>query len=49
MTSIPELLNRHVTSAMERLDRTPGGLVNFMRDQLGKPFYAFDHKERKTM
>jgi len=48
MTSIPELLDDHVTLEVECLDRlylngyigrlaTPGGLVTFMRDQLGKP------------
>lgn len=48
MASIPELLNGHVTLEVECLDRlylngyigrlaTPGGLVTFMRDQLGKP------------
>ena len=48
MPTIPELLNGHVTLEVECLDRlylngyipalaTPGGLVNFMRDQLGKP------------
>lgn len=48
MASIPELLNGHVTLEVECLDRlyrngyigplaTPGGLVNFMREQLGKP------------
>jgi len=48
MASIPELLNGHVTLEVECLDRlylngyigrlaTPGGLVIFMRDQLGKP------------
>ena len=48
MASIPEILSGHVTLEVECLDRlylngyipglaTPGGLVNFMRDQLGKP------------
>ena len=48
MANIPELLNNHVTLEVECLDRlylngyigplaTPGGLVNFMREQLGKP------------
>jgi hypothetical protein len=48
MTSIPELLNGHVTLEVECLDRlylngyigplaTSGGLVTFMREQLGKP------------
>jgi len=48
MATIPELLNGHVTLEIECLDRlylngyipalaTAGGLVNFMRDQLGKP------------
>jgi hypothetical protein len=48
MPSIPELLNGHVTLEVECLDRlylngysgplaTSGGLVNFMREQLGKP------------
>ena len=48
MASIPELLNGHVTLEVECLDRlylngyigplaTSGGLVNFMRGQLGKP------------
>ena len=48
MATIPELLNGHVTLEVECLDRlylngyipalaTPGGLVNFMRGQLGKP------------
>jgi hypothetical protein len=48
MPSIPELLNGHVTLEVECLDRlylngyigplaTPGGLVAFMREQLGKP------------
>ena len=48
MASIPELLNGHVTLEVECLDRlylngyigglaTPGGLVLYMRDQLGKP------------
>ena len=48
MASIPELLNNHVTLEVECLDRlylngyigplaTSGGLVNFMREQLGKP------------
>ena len=48
MASIPELLNGHVTLEVECLDRlylngyigglaTPGGLVNFMRERLGKP------------
>jgi hypothetical protein len=48
MASIPELLNGHVTLQVECLDRlylngyigplaTPGGLVTFMREQLGKP------------
>ena len=48
MATIPELLNGHVTLEVECLDRlylngyigplaTPGGLVNFMREQLGKP------------
>jgi len=48
MASIPELLSGHVTLEVECLDRlylngyigslaTSGGLVNFMREQLGKP------------
>src|SRR5690348_18093772 len=48
MTSIPELLDGHVTLEVECLDRlylngyigplaTSGGLVAFMREQLGKP------------
>jgi hypothetical protein len=48
MASIPELLKRHVTLEVECLDRlylngyigplaTSGGLVTFMREQLGKP------------
>ena len=48
MASIPELLDGHVTLAVECLDRlylngyigslaTSGGLVTFMREQLGKP------------
>ena len=48
MANIPELLEGHVTLEVECLDRlylngyigklaTPGGLVMFMRDQLGKP------------
>jgi hypothetical protein len=48
MASIPELLKGHVTLEVECLDRlylnghigalaTPGGLVTFMREQLGKP------------
>lgn len=48
MASIPELLNGHVTLEVECLDRlyldsyigllaTAGGLVYFMREQLGKP------------
>ena len=48
MASIPELLDGHVTLEVECLDRlylngyigplaTSGGLVNFMRQQLGKP------------
>jgi hypothetical protein len=48
MPSIPELLSGHVTLEVECLDRvylngyigslaTSGGLVSFMRDQLGKP------------
>jgi hypothetical protein len=48
MASIPDLLSGHVTLEVECLDRlylngyigklaTPGGLVTFMRDQLGKP------------
>lgn len=48
MPSIPELLKDHVTLEVESLDRlylngyigtlaTCGGLVNFMREQLGKP------------
>jgi hypothetical protein len=48
MPSIPELLNGHVTLEVECLDRlylngyigplaTSGGLVAFMREQLGKP------------
>ena len=48
MANIPELLDGHVTLEIECLDRlylhgyigklaTPGGLVMFMRDQLGKP------------
>ena len=48
MATIPELLNGHVTLEVECLDRlylngyigglaTPGGLVTFMRVQLGKP------------
>ena len=50
MASIPELLKGHVTLEVECLDRlylngyigplaTPGGLVTFMREQLGKPIY----------
>src|SRR5882762_9163628 len=48
MATIPELLNGHVTLEVECLDRLylngyigglarPGGLVTFMREQLGKP------------
>ena len=48
MASIPEILDGHVTLEVECLDRlylngyigplaTPGGLVAFIRDQLGKP------------
>jgi hypothetical protein len=48
MASIPELLDGHVTLEVECLDRlyrngyigslaTSGGLVRFMREQLGKP------------
>ena len=48
MPNIPELLSAHVTLEVECLDRlyqngyvgklaTPGGLVTFMREQLGKP------------
>jgi hypothetical protein len=48
MANIPELLNGHVTLEVECLDRlylngyigglaTSGGLVTFMRVQLGKP------------
>jgi len=48
MASIPKLLKGHVTSEVECLDRlylngyvgtlaTSGGLVTFMREQLGKP------------
>ena len=48
MANIPELLQEHVTLEVECLDRlylngyigrlaTPGGLVTFMREQLGKP------------
>src|ERR1700686_2635284 len=48
MATIPELLNGHVPLEGECLDRlylngyigrlaTPGGLVTFMRQQLGKP------------
>src|SRR5919107_244425 len=48
MASIPELLHDHVTLEVECLDRlylngyigklaTSGGLVPFMREQLGKP------------
>jgi hypothetical protein len=48
MQGIPELLNGHVTLEVECLDRlylngyigslaTSGGLVTFMREQLGKP------------
>ncbi len=48
MPSIPELLSGHVTLEVECLDRlylngyvgpltTSGGLVSFMREQLGKP------------
>ena len=48
MASIPELLSGHVTLEVECLDRlylngyigqlaTSGGLVTFMREQLGKP------------
>jgi hypothetical protein len=48
MPSIPELLKDHVTLEVECLDRvylngyigqlaTSGGLVTFMRQQLGKP------------
>jgi hypothetical protein len=48
MASIPELLKGHVTLEVECLDRlylngyigplaTSGGLVTFMREQLGKP------------
>ncbi len=49
MATIPELLKEHVTLEVECLDRlylngyigtlaTSGGLVTFMREQLGKPF-----------
>lgn len=48
MASIPELLKGHITLEVECLDRlylngyirslaTSGGLVTFMREQLGKP------------
>src|SRR5215472_1291045 len=48
MATIPELLDGHITLEVECLDRlylngyigklaTPGGLVMFMRGQLGKP------------
>src|SRR5216684_169382 len=48
MASIPELLKEHVTLEVECLDRlylngyigtlaTSGGLVTFMREQLGRP------------
>ena len=48
MATIPELLDGHVTLEVECLDRlylngyigrlaTPGGLVTFLRDPLGKP------------
>lgn len=48
MASIPELLDGHITLEVECLDRlylngyvgalaTPGGLVSFLRGQLGKP------------
>ena len=48
MTSIPELIDGHLTLEMKSLDRlylnghisglaTPGGLVTFMRVQLDKP------------
>ena len=48
MASIPELMDGHITLEVECLDRlylngyigrlaTAGGLVMFMRDQLGKP------------
>src|ERR1051325_2905830 len=48
MASIPELLDGHVTLEVECLDRlylngyigslaTSGGLVTFMREQMGKP------------
>ena len=48
MANIPELLSGHVTLEVECLDRlylngyigklaTSGGLVTFMREQLGKP------------
>jgi hypothetical protein len=48
MATIPELLNGHITLEVECLDRlylngyigqlaTGGGLVAFMREQLGKP------------
>jgi len=48
MPSIPELLQHHITLEVECLDRlylngyvgslaTPGGLVTFLREQLGKP------------
>ena len=48
MATIPELLDGHITLEVECLDRlylngyvgklaTPGGLVTFMREQLGKP------------
>jgi hypothetical protein len=51
MPSIPELLKDHVTLEVESLDRlylngyigtlaTSGGLVNFMREQLGKPILS---------
>src|SRR6476620_9615236 len=48
MATIPELLNGHITLEVECLDRlylngyigqlaTGGGLIAFMREQLGKP------------
>jgi hypothetical protein len=48
MASIPELMDGHITLEVECLDRlylngyigrlaTLGGLVTFIRDQLGKP------------
>ena len=56
MASIPELLDGHVTLEVmpgpvvpERLQGTLGdiGWVSDIREQLGKPVYQFDHKERK--